>query len=98
MDEATASIDYATDAKIQQTIHELQNTTITIAHRLQTIIDYDKVLVLDKGEVSEYGQPWDLIRKENGMFKGMCEMTGEMEILLRMAKKAWEEKRLIDDS
>lgn len=98
MDEATASIDYATDAKIQQTIHELQNTTITIAHRLQTIIDYDKVLVLDKGEISEYGQPWDLIKREKGMFKGMCEMTGEMETLLKMAKKAWEEKRLIDDS
>ena len=98
MDEATASIDYATDAKIQQTIHELRNTTITIAHRLQTIIDYDKVLVLDKGEVIEFEQPWDLLKKEGGMFKGMCEMTGEMDSLLKLAKKAWEEKRLIDDT
>ena len=55
MDEATASIDYNTDSKIQETIRELKSTIITIAHRLQTIVDYDKVLVLDKGRVVEYG-------------------------------------------
>jgi len=98
MDEATASIDYATDAKIQETIREIRNTTITIAHRLQTIIDYDKVLVLDKGEVIEFGGPWELITKENGIFAGMCEMTGEGEMLRTLAKKAMEAKRLVDDS
>jgi ABC-type multidrug transport system fused ATPase/permease subunit len=98
MDEATASIDYATDGKIQETIREIKNTTITIAHRLQTIIDYDKVLVLDKGEVVEYGGPWELIQKEKGMFKGMCDMTGEGETLRGLAKKAWEARRLVDDS
>ena len=73
MDEATASIDYATDAKIQETLRELKgNTIVTIAHRLQTIIDYDKVLVLDKGELVEYDDPWTLIKKENGSFRGMC--------------------------
>ncbi|KAF1998900.1 hypothetical protein P154DRAFT_241162 [Amniculicola lignicola CBS 123094] len=90
MDEATASIDYATDAKIQETIREIKNTTITIAHRLQTIIDYDKVLVLDKGEVVEYGDPWDLIRMDGGSFKAMCETSGEMEVLEKEAKKAFE--------
>lgn len=98
MDEATASIDYATDAKIQETIREIKNTTITIAHRLQTIIDYDKVLVLDKGEVVEFGDPWDLVRKEEGVFRGMCRMSGELETLENEAKKAWEGKRLVDDS
>ena len=98
MDEATASIDYATDAKIQQTIHELRNTTITIAHRLQTIIDYNKVLVLEKGEVVEFGHPWELISKEGGSFRGMCEMSGEFDALLRNAKKAYEDQRLIDDT
>jgi ABC-type multidrug transport system fused ATPase/permease subunit len=91
MDEATASIDYATDGKIQETIREIKNTTITIAHRLQTIIDYDKVLVLDKGEVIEYDSPWNLIRKkeaEQGVFKGMCEVSGEWEELQRLAEKA----------
>jgi len=88
MDEATASIDYATDAKIQETIRLIKNTTITIAHRLQTIIDYDKVLVLDKGAVVEYGDPFDLVRKEGGSFRSMCETTGEIEALTKLAKTA----------
>lgn len=96
MDEATASIDYATDAKIQETIREIKNTTITIAHRLQTIIDYDKVLVLDKGELIEFGNPWDLIRMENGIFKGMCDMSGDFEILIKEAEKAHKARQLID--
>ncbi|KAK3062642.1 ABC transporter 7 [Coniosporium uncinatum] len=98
MDEATASIDYATDGKIQETIREIKNTTVTIAHRLQTIIDYDKVLVLDKGEVVEYGDPWDLIQKHQGIFRGMCDMTGDLAGLEREAKRAWVGRRLVDDS
>ncbi|KAF2719869.1 bile acid-transporting ATPase [Polychaeton citri CBS 116435] len=97
MDEATASIDYATDAKIQETIREIKNTTITIAHRLQTIIDYDKVLVLEKGEVMEFGDPYDLVRKEGGMFKGMCETSGDFDGLVKLAKKAFEGRKLVDD-
>jgi ABC-type multidrug transport system fused ATPase/permease subunit len=96
MDEATASIDYATDSKIQETIRELTSTIITIAHRLQTIVDYDKVLVLDKGVVVEYGHPYELIRKEKGMFRGMCDTSGEFDVLLRAAKKAYGEDTLID--
>lgn len=91
MDEATASIDYATDSKIQETIRELENSTIiTIAHRLQTIADYDKVLVLDKGCVMEYGHPWELMKIKDGQFKSMCEMSGEWEVLEKQAKKAWK--------
>ena len=90
MDEATASIDYATDAKIQETIREIKNTTVTIAHRLQTIIDYDKVLVLEKGEVVEFGDPWDLVQREDGIFRGMCRMTGDLDKLVEGAKQAWE--------
>jgi len=99
MDEATASIDYNTDNKIQETIRELKSTIITIAHRLQTIMDYDKVLVLDKGEVVEYGHPHELLKKEGEMavFKGMCEMSGDFEALQKAAKKAYEAKRLVDD-
>ena len=99
MDEATASIDYATDSEIQETLRELKdNTIITIAHRLQTIIDYDKVLVLDKGEVVEYADPWELIQRENGAFRGMCEMSGDFDTLMDLARKAWESRRLIDDT
>lgn len=99
MDEATASIDYSTDSRIQETIRELKSTTITIAHRLQTIVDYDKVLVLDKGRVVEYGHPHELLKKEgkDAVFKGMCEMSGDFETLQKAAKKAWEAGRLVDD-
>ncbi|KAF7941204.1 hypothetical protein BELL_1086g00010 [Botrytis elliptica] len=99
MDEATASIDYTTDAKIQETIRELKSTIITIAHRLQTIVDYDKVLVLDKGEVVEYAHPHELLKKEgkDAIFRGMCETSGDLDGLKEAAKKAWEAKRLVDD-
>jgi ABC-type multidrug transport system fused ATPase/permease subunit len=103
MDEATASIDYATDSAIQETIRELTSTIITIAHRLQTIVDYDKVLVLDKGEIVEYGHPWELMRKKGkkngegaGVFRGMCEMSGDFGVLELAAKKAWKGARLVD--
>ncbi|GAB1195744.1 hypothetical protein APSETT444_005007 [Aspergillus pseudonomiae] len=99
MDEATASIDYNTDARIQETLRELRDSTIiTIAHRLQTIIDYDKVLVLDHGRVVEYDHPWTLINREDGVFRGMCDNSGNTEALLDGAKKAWEHKRLVDDA
>jgi ABC-type multidrug transport system fused ATPase/permease subunit len=98
MDEATASIDYATDARIQDTIREIKNTTLTIAHRLQTIIDYDKVLVLDKGEIVEFGDPFDLISKADGVFHGMCEMSGDLDVLEREAKRAHVARKLVDDS
>ena len=97
MDEATASIDYATDGKIQDTLRDVKESTIlTIAHRLQTIIDYDKVLVLDKGKVVEYDHPWELISRESGIFRGMCEMSGDLETLTEGAKKAAEKMKLID--
>ena len=97
MDEATASIDYATDGKIQDTLREVKESTIvTIAHRLQTIIDYDKVLVLDKGKVLEFEAPWELIQQEGGVFRGMCEMSGDLESLMQGAKEAERKKKLID--
>ncbi|GKU02109.1 atpase [Fusarium langsethiae] len=98
MDEATASIDYATDSKIQETIRELTGTVITIAHRLATIVDYDKVLVLDKGQVVEYAHPWELINKKEGTFRSMCDMSGELDVLLKAAKQKWDSGRLVDDS
>ncbi|RKF73241.1 ATP-dependent bile acid permease [Golovinomyces cichoracearum] len=117
MDEATASIDYLTDRKIQTTIHELTSTIITIAHRLHTIVDYDKVLVLDNGEIVEFGHPWVLLREDEkkpgtshdivdgskedyaiktGTFREMCEINGELDELAKIAKKAWDNNRLID--
>ena len=56
LDEATASVDQATDERIQHALRSefKESTLITIAHRLRTIMDYDKVLVLDEGKVVEY--------------------------------------------
>ena len=97
MDEATASIDYATDSKIQDTLREVKGSTIiTIAHRLQTIIDYDKVLVLDQGKVTEFDSPWALLSREGSIFKGMCEMSGDLEALMEGAKKAEDKHKLVD--
>ncbi|ORX56536.1 hypothetical protein BCR36DRAFT_580845 [Piromyces finnis] len=70
MDEATASCDIETDSIIQKALRNNFNesTIITIAHRLNTIIDYDKILVLDKGELIEYDSPKNLLF-ENGSNK-----------------------------
>ncbi|KAE8155606.1 multidrug resistance-associated protein [Aspergillus tamarii] len=99
MDEATASIDYSTDSKIQEMLRELRDSTIiTIAHRLQTIIDYDKVLVLDHGRVVEFDHPWTLINNTDGLFRSLCEDSGNMEVLQNGAKQVWEQKCLVDAS
>jgi ABC-type multidrug transport system fused ATPase/permease subunit len=91
LDEATASVDNETDARIQQTIRSefASSTIVCIAHRLRTIIDYDKVLVLEKGEVAEFGTPIDLIENSPvGTFRSMCEETGEFEELVEIARKS----------
>ncbi|KIJ07405.1 hypothetical protein PAXINDRAFT_90437, partial [Paxillus involutus ATCC 200175] len=78
LDEATSSIDFDTDAKIQATIREEFNDSLllTVAHRLKTVIDYDRLIVLDKGEIAEFDTPLNLIQKEDGIFKNMCLKSG----------------------
>ena len=69
VDEATANIDSATDALIQKTIREQFHncTMMTIAHRLNTIIDSHRVLVLNQGELMQFGTPQALISVPQGM-------------------------------
>ena len=95
LDEATSSIDYKSDTMIQQTIRqEFSNSTIlTIAHRLRTIIDYDKILVMDAGQVVEYDNPYVLIANKESLFYSMCENSGELDSLLLAAKQAFEAKQ-----
>jgi ATP-binding cassette subfamily C (CFTR/MRP) protein 1 len=74
MDEATAAVDFETDALIQQTIRTefKDRTVLTIAHRINTIIDYDKVLVLDKGRLVEFDRPSTLLANPDSAFAGLA--------------------------
>lgn len=74
LDEATAAVDMETDDLIQATIRrEFSDCTIiTIAHRLNTILDYDRVIVLDNGLVAETGSPQDLLKTETTRFYAMA--------------------------
>ena len=70
MDEATSSIDYNTEQLIQQAIlTKLKDSTvITIAHRIKTILEYDKIIVFEQGKLIEQGSPKELIDKKDGHF------------------------------
>ncbi|KAH9884583.1 P-loop containing nucleoside triphosphate hydrolase protein [Xylariomycetidae sp. FL2044] len=78
LDEATAAVDVETDAMLQMTLRsELfsHRTIITVAHRINTILDSDRVVVLDKGEVVEFDTPEALIKKK-GVFYGLVKQAG----------------------
>ncbi|KAG9125516.1 hypothetical protein FRC07_007298 [Ceratobasidium sp. 392] len=89
MDESTASVDFETDAKIQATIREEfgQSTLITIAHRLRTVIDNDRILVLDAGQVVEFDTPANLLKREGGLFHEMCKKSGDYDHLLSIVTR-----------
>ncbi|KAH8355857.1 hypothetical protein KR200_006141 [Drosophila serrata] len=92
MDEATANVDPHTDALIQATIRNKfkECTVLTIAHRLHTIIDSDKVLVVDAGRVVEFGTPYELLTMtDSKVFHGMVKQTGQAtyDELLKIAEK-----------
>ena len=78
LDEATASVDMATDALIGETIREaFQNCTmIIIAHRLHTVVGCDLILVLNEGTADQFGSPPELIKKD-GSFLDLVNETGE---------------------
>ncbi|CAJ2513544.1 Uu.00g016630.m01.CDS01 [Anthostomella pinea] len=86
LDEATASMDYETDRGIQEVLrkelneHGRDRTLVTIAHRLKTIIDYDRVVVMSAGTVLEVGSPKELYDAK-GQFYDMMRHSGEFEDL-----------------
>ncbi|XP_046571663.1 multidrug resistance-associated protein 1-like isoform X2 [Haliotis rubra] len=78
LDEATAAVDMATDNVIQDTIRrEFPHCTVlTIAHRLNTVMDYDRILVMDSGRVSEFDTPSTLLRNTTGTFSCLAHSAG----------------------
>lgn len=78
LDEATASIDGATDALIQHMLRTRfpGTTLLTVAHRLDTIMDNDYVLVMQNGHAAEFGTPYDLLQRPDGLFVELVDATG----------------------
>jgi ATP-binding cassette subfamily C (CFTR/MRP) protein 4 len=79
LDEATASVDRRTDQMLHESLHNSfgNATVIAVAHRLDTVIDHDYILVLGQGKVVEFGPPSELLRNKGGAFDTMVEDTGE---------------------
>ena len=77
LDEATASVDVETDAKIQETIRRVfkEQTVIIIAHRLNTIMNTDRIMVMDSGKVIEFDTPANLCAKEDSAFNSLLRST-----------------------
>ena len=77
LDEATAAVDLETDDVVQATIRDQfrQCTVLTIAHRLNTVMNYDQILVLDQGQLVECDTPHNLLRA-NGIFADMAKSAG----------------------
>lgn len=90
LDEATAAVDNETDAMIQTMVRKnfKDRTVLTIAHRLNTIMDYDRVMVLDKGKLAEFDRPRNLLEDPKTIFSGMVDATGDAsaEHLKRIAR------------
>ncbi|KDO28591.1 hypothetical protein SPRG_06447 [Saprolegnia parasitica CBS 223.65] len=81
MDEATASIDPSTDRRIQESIRTefVDCTTLTIAHRINTILDCDRVLVMDQGAAAEFDAPSELLKNPHGLFTNLVDHWRESD-------------------
>ncbi|XP_051160133.1 probable multidrug resistance-associated protein lethal(2)03659 [Leptopilina boulardi] len=94
LDEATANVDLRTDELIQKTIRTKfeKCTVLTIAHRLNTVMDSDRILVMDAGIVVEFDHPHMLLQKPNSVLKSMVYETGNSmaEALKAVAKKSFD--------
>lgn len=94
LDEATANVDPHTDNLIQKTIRERFHdcTVLTIAHRLYTIMDSDRILVMNFGHAEEFDTPYELLQLPNGILKNMVLATGsqEAERLYQLAREKHE--------
>ena len=91
LDEATASLDNETDSLVQGLLrkHFADRTVLTIAHRLESIIDSDRILVMDAGKAIECDQPYTLLSNPDSVFAQLCLQTGgQFNSLVLQAKRA----------
>lgn len=102
LDEATANVDPQTDALIQQTIRDKfqKCTVLTVAHRLHTVMDSDRIMVMEAGSIREFDHPHRLLQNRNGILRDMVEATGpqEKEMLKRMAEDKYKQDELSIES
>ncbi|XP_072883234.1 ATP-binding cassette sub-family C member 4 isoform X1 [Hemitrygon akajei] len=102
IDEATANVDPRTDKLIQKTIREKFElcTVLTIAHRLNTIIDSDRILVLDQGRVAEYEEPYVLLENKDGFLYRMVQHLGKTEAiaLTNIAKEVHLKRKSLEET
>ncbi|KAJ3096663.1 Multidrug resistance-associated protein 1 [Physocladia obscura] len=91
LDESTSSVDGVSDIRIQNLIKTNFNSTtvLSVAHRLNTIAAFDKVLVLENGSVVEFDAPYVLLQKENSTFREMVNATGSSNaaVIAELAKE-----------
>lgn len=96
LDEATANVDADTDKFVQATIRDkfADCTVLTIAHRLHTVMDSDRVLVMDAGQVVEYDHAHILLKNLNGFLRKLVDETGTSTAkhLMYMAKQNYDVK------
>ncbi|KAJ3351086.1 hypothetical protein HDU91_006165 [Kappamyces sp. JEL0680] len=98
LDEAISSVDKDIWSKIQETLRkEFANCTVLrVAHRysaephdrLKSVIDYDKILVLENGELVQLGTPFELLQNKDGVFHALCKESGEFDELVKLATKS----------
>ncbi|KIK51558.1 hypothetical protein GYMLUDRAFT_50501 [Collybiopsis luxurians FD-317 M1] len=89
LDEATSAIDYKTDTIIQSSLRnelDKETTLITVAHRLQTIMDADKIMVLDAGQIVEFDRPAELLKNKDGKLRALVDESADKEHLLAMVR------------
>ncbi|KAF1951521.1 hypothetical protein CC80DRAFT_553172 [Byssothecium circinans] len=75
LDEATSNLDQASDSHVQKLLRAkfASHTVIAVAHKLDTILDFDKVVVMNQGQLVEYGEPYKLLDREGSWFKSLYE-------------------------
>ncbi|KAJ7477234.1 multidrug resistance-associated ABC transporter [Mycena galericulata] len=84
MDEATASVDYATDELIGKTISQefAESTILTVAHRIRSVVTYDKIMLLDQGRIAEFDTPRTLLANPSSQFHALCKASGPEEFAM----------------